>query len=221
MDNMEYRVCPKCGIPLSMADVSCRNCGTVFYQEHQPSTQNYNQQTQHYQQYSQYPNQHYQQQRCTSQYQQPIPQQYIERNGIYINNHTISTILSMVGLLLCIISVFLPYVSISALGYSETVSILDSTSDSFIILAICVVDAIVILCRCKTYGIDTIVTSIILAIISYIHIQHVQTKIDGLGEYSSLAKMGSGLYVLTIGALCMLIGGITLYKYHKEMGNLE
>lgn len=126
------------------------------------------------------------------------------------NMDNIGMIVALIGLIMSAISVFLPYVSVNVFGYSQSENLFNNTSDAYIILALCVIDAIVLICRCRTFGIDTLVCSIILALLGIIHMSNMQDGINDMGDYSGFAKLEVGAYLLIIGALITFIGGISL-----------
>lgn len=194
-NNMQFRTCPNCGKQVNVTHPSCWSCGMTFYNQpvQQPQQMYYQQPQYNYNQQMQY-------QYTPQFYQQP-----------QINPNLIGNIISLVGLCLCLVAVFLPYISVNVLGYSQAPNMFEMTSsDAYIILGICVINAIVLICRCKKFGIDTLVSGAILLFFAIFHANNVSSKIDELGEYSGFAKTGSGLYLLVIGALLVLIGGIVL-----------
>lgn len=188
--NMQFRTCPNCGKTVNANHSTCWNCKMVFYQ--QPTQQTY--------------------------YQQP---QYIQPNfrtqyndGRVLN--IVGMVIALVGFGLSLIALFLPYVSVNVFGYSQSESVIASTTDSYIIIGLCAIGIIIVACRCKTYGIDTMILSVFILFLTFFHIDNVTTKMDEI-EYSGFVKVGSGLYILLISGIIVLIGGIMLCVSHSKL----
>lgn len=208
-------ICPNCKNFINLKDKKCRVCGFILSQDIVqkknyvlcPGCKNY--------EYRNMPKCR----RCgyvfipqqQIQYQYPLgyeqPRQYQQ---IYMDPFIFGIIISVIGFVSCIISVFLPYVKISAFGYEESINLFDNSFDAYIILLICVIGSIVCLCKCKTFTVDALISGIVLLAFSIYHINNATEKIDGLGEYSGFTKVGSGLYLFVIGSIVVTIGGIAL-----------
>ena len=131
-------------------------------------------------------------------------------------NNIIGTILTLLGLIGCMISVFLPFLSMSAFGYTDSQNLFDNSSDAYIILFLCLLDLIIVLCKCKTHGLDTIIVGIIMLSFSGFHFMDLKEKITQMGDYSSIVKLGSGIYVLIICSILVIAGGFTLFASQRS-----
>lgn len=185
-NNMQFRICPNCGRQVNVAHPSCWSCGMALYQ--QPMPQMY--------------------------YQQQYQFQQFHNKNIKVLD-IIGMVVSLIGFVMSIIAVFLPYISIDVFGYSQKASVVETTNDTYIILGLCAIGIIVVACRCKTYGIDTMLISVILIFITFFHINNIKTKLDEI-EYSGFVKIGSGIYLLLISGIIILIGGIILCVAHSK-----
>lgn len=212
--NMQFRQCPNCGSSVNVNLPSCWSCGMIFYQQptQQPQPMYYQQPQYNYNQQMQYQQTLYQQ---APQYNYAVP---IHKP---INAELIGMFVALIGIILTIISMFLPYVSANILGYKEVVSIFDSTNDSYIILIVCLIDAFILLLRKNTYGIDTFATGGLSLFFVLFHLNHINTKIADAGEYTNFIHIGTGIYLWLVSTLLIFGGGITLWKSQKDKKNLQ
>lgn len=207
-------ICPNCKNFINPTDKKCRVCGFILSQDIVqkknyvlcPGCNNYefNDQpkcrrcgyvfvNQYQMQYNPYPTQNYGEQ----------------------NTNLIGIILSLIGLIGCMISVFLPAISVSLLGYKESVTLFGNTSDAYIILVLCVINIITILCKCKTHGLDAVAVGIVNLFIAIAQITSIKNNMNE-SEFGSFASIGVGIYVLIICSLLIIAGGITLYVMQKK-----
>mgnify|MGYP003300429727 CR=1 FL=1 len=208
-NNIQFITCPNCGKTVNATHSSCWNCGMIYHQQAVQQPQQV-----YYQQQPGYNPQNSQQYTATTMYQ---PQANVEIISPTVNN-IIGMIIALLGLIGCMISVFLPFMSANGFGYSDSKNLFDNSVDAFIILFLCIIDIIVVLCRCKTYGIDTIVSGFILLYFGGFHFVDIRKKISSIGYYGSIVKVGAGVYVLIICSILVIAGGFTLFaaQYNKK-----
>ena len=191
--DFQFNFCDKCG---SQLEIIYPN--TVFQQ---PQLQYNTPNTFYYQSYG-----------GNSNYQNSYSTQATNLQYTYI----VGFILSVIGLIGCIISVFVPYVSANTFGYSESRSMLDNTSDSYIILVLSVIG---ILATISKSGIANIIVGVINSAIGIIHIIYLNEKFSELDEYTAtFAKIGPAVYILAICGILTFFGGCTILasRYNEK-----
>lgn len=129
---------------------------------------------------------------------------------------TSGLIISMVGLIGCIASVFMPFIKASAFGFVQTENLFDNSSDAMIILILSAIGLIVCACKCKTYTVDTILIGILNAIVGFFQYSQLSKRIDELSEYSGMVSIGFGAYLLIISSILVIIGGIIMLAYKRN-----
>lgn len=139
------------------------------------------------------------------QYQQSYPQQ--SKKIPYIS---VGLVIGIISTVMVIISTFLPYIKISALGYNQTMSIVRSEFGKLVIfLAVCAI----ITASLKT-GIPTTIIGILMSVISIMKMFDFEDYvsdlvIDGF-DMSGFVSKGSGCYMMLIFSIFVLISGVIL-----------
>lgn len=108
---------------------------------------------------------------------------------------------NVVGLVACVIILianFLPFASVSVLGYSQSVSLMDDGKDGIIFLALSIVTAVLIFIKKDTLA---LIAGIITGGLGIYEIINTNST---LGAYSSYVTMGVGYYLLLIGSIALL-----------------
>ena len=204
--------CPTCGATLTDGTTTCPTCGASISQpadfnqmQYQQPQANYNQQP--YQQPQANFNQaQYQQPQANynqAQYQQPqanfnqMP--YANSAGAGFNAGHFAV---MGGSLLCLISVFLPFLTVSLFGYSESMSLFKDGEDGVIFLITAIVIIALSMLRVNTLN-------IILTLIQGIFaIYETMSAKSELSDYGSMVQYGAGFYLLLIGGIVAFVGAI-------------
>ena len=196
--------CPTCGATLTDGTTTCPTCGASISQpadfnqmQYQQPQANYNQQP--YQQPQANFNQaQYQQPQANynqAQYQQPqanfnqMP--YANSAGAgFKRKFNAGHFAVMGGSLLCLISVFLPFLTVSLFGYSESMSLFKDGEDGVIFLITAIVIIALSMLRVNTLN-------IILTLIQGIFaIYETMSAKSELSDYGSMVQYGAGFYLL-------------------------
>ena len=108
----------------------------------------------------------------------------------------------MGGSLLCLISVFLPFLTVSLFGYSESMSLFKDGEDGVIFLITAIVIIALSMLRVNTLN-------IILTLIQGIFaIYETMSAKSELSDYGSMVQYGAGFYLLLIGGIVAFVGAI-------------
>lgn len=219
--NNNYKICYNCKQYCNINDTTCRYCGTKFAQprpQFQTEVQSQSQGFYRNQQQQQYFQKMQQRQQYRPQTQQQ--QYYYPQNNPTPDAKKYSMsgfILSIVGLIGSMLSVFLPYVELTGLGYKDSTIMFGNTTDSYIILVFAFLSLVFLLCKCKTYTIDVMLSGLLFVILGIYHYQYCSSQIVQSDDYSStLVHVGFGLYLLLFSGILTLIGGITLFVYKRN-----
>lgn len=216
--------CPTCGATLTDGTTTCPTCGASISQpadfnqmQYQQPQANYNQQP--YQQPQANFNQaQYQQPQANynqAQYQQPqanfnqMP--YANSAGAgFKRKFNAGHFAVMGGSLLCLISVFLPFLTVSLFGYSESMSLFKDGEDGVIFLITAIVIIALSMLRVNTLN-------IILTLIQGIFaIYETMSAKSELSDYGSMVQYGAGFYLLLIGAIIGLVLHINAKKAFNQ-----
>lgn len=208
--------CPTCGATLTDGTTTCPTCGASISQpadfnqmQYQQPQANYNQQP--YQQPQANFNQaQYQQPQANynqAQYQQPqanfnqMP--YANSAGAGFKRKFNAGHFAVMGeSLLCLISVFLPFLTVSLFGYSESMSLFKDGEDGVIFLITAIVIIALSMLRVNTLN-------IILTLIQGIFaIYETMSAKSELSDYGSMVQYGAGFYLLLIGGIVAFVGAI-------------
>jgi len=220
--------CPTCGATLTDGTTTCPTCGAAISQpadfnqmQYQQPETNFNQ-AQYQQPQANYNQQPYQQPQANfnqAQYQQPQanynqaqyqqPQAnfnqmpYANSAGAgFKRKFNAGHFAVMGGSLLCLISVFLPFLSVSLFGYSESMSLFKDGEDGVIFLITAIVIIALSMLRVNTLN-------IILTLIQGIFaIYETMSAKSELSDYGSMVQYGAGFYLLLIGGIVAFVGAI-------------
>ena len=129
---------------------------------------------------------------------------------------TSGLIVSMIGLVGCIASVFMPFIKASAFGFVQTENLFDNSSDAMIILILSAIGLVVCSCKCKTYTVDAIIVGILNAIVGFFQYSQLSERVDKLSEYSGMVSIGFGAYLLIVSSILTIIGGIIMFVYKRN-----
>lgn len=220
--------CPTCGATLTDGTTTCPTCGAAISQpadfnqmQYQQPETNFNQ-AQYQQPQANYNQQPYQQPQANfnqAQYQQPQANynqaQYQQPQANYNQmpyansagagfkrKFNAGHFAVMGGSLLCLISVFLPFLSVSLFGYSESMSLFKDGEDGVIFLITAIVIIALSMLRVNTLN-------IILTLIQGIFaIYETMSAKSELSDYGSMVQYGAGFYLLLIGGIVAFVGAI-------------
>lgn len=220
--------CPTCGATLTDGTTTCPTCGASISQpadfnqmQYQQPETNFNQ-VQYQQPQANYNQQPYQQPQANfnqAQYQQPQanynqaqyqqPQAnfnqmpYANSAGAgFKRKFNAGHFAVMGGSLLCLISVFLPFLTVSLFGYSESMSLFKDGEDGVIFLITAIVIIALSMLRVNTLN-------IILTLIQGIFaIYETMSAKSELSDYGSMVQYGAGFYLLLIGGIVAFVGAI-------------
>lgn len=220
--------CPTCGATLTDGTTTCPTCGAAISQpadfnqmQYQQPETNFNQ-AQYQQPQANYNQQPYQQPQANfnqAQYQQPQanynqaqyqqPQAnfnqmpYANSAGAgFKRKFNAGHFAVMGGSLLCLISVFLPFLTVSLFGYSESMSLFKDGEDGVIFLITAIVIIALSMLRVNTLN-------IILTLIQGIFaIYETMSAKSELSDYGSMVQYGAGFYLLLIGGIVAFVGAI-------------
>lgn len=220
--------CPTCGATLTEGTTTCPTCGAAISQpadfnqmQYQQPETNFNQ-AQYQQPQANYNQQPYQQPQANfnqAQYQQPQanynqaqyqqPQAnfnqmpYANSAGAgFKRKFNAGHFAVMGGSLLCLISVFLPFLTVSLFGYSESMSLFKDGEDGVIFLITAIVIIALSMLRVNTLN-------IILTLIQGIFaIYETMSAKSELSDYGSMVQYGAGFYLLLIGGIVAFVGAI-------------
>lgn len=187
--------CPTCGATLTDGTTTCPTCGASISQ---PADFNQMQYQQPQANYNQQPYQQYQQPQANFN-QMP----YANSAGAgFKRKFNAGHFAVMGGSLLCLISVFLPFLTVSLFGYSESMSLFKDGEDGVIFLITAIVIIALSMLRVNTLN-------IILTLIQGIFaIYETMSAKSELSDYGSMVQYGAGFYLLLIGGIVAFVGAI-------------
>lgn len=194
--------CPTCGTTLTDGTTICPACGASISQ---PAAFN---QIQYQQPQYQQPQANYNQ----VQYQQPqanynqMPYAnsaaYAPASAEFKRKFNAGHFAVMGGSLFCLISVFLPFLTVSLFGYSESMTLFKDGEDGVIFLITAIVVFALSMLRVNTLN-------IILTLIQGIFaVYETMSAKDELSDYGSMVQYGAGFYLLLIGGIVAFVGAI-------------
>lgn len=194
--------CPTCGTTLTDGTTICPACGASISQ---PAAFN---QIQYQQPQYQQPQANYNQ----VQYQQPqanynqMPYAnsaaYAPAGAEFKRKFNAGHFAVMGGSLFCLISVFLPFLTVSLFGYSESMTLFKDGEDGVIFLITAIVVFALSMLRVNTLN-------IILTLIQGIFaVYETMSAKDELSDYGSMVQYGAGFYLLLIGGIVAFVGAI-------------
>lgn len=194
--------CPTCGTTLTDGTTICPACGASISQ---PAAFN---QMQYQQPQYQQPQANYNQ----AQYQQPqanynqMPYAnsaaYAPAGAEFKRKFNAGHFAVMGGSLFCLISVFLPFLTVSLFGYSESMALFKDGEDGVIFLITAIVIFALSMLRVNTLN-------IILTLIQGIFaVYETMSAKDEPSVYGSMVQYGAGFYLLLIGGIVAFVGAI-------------
>ena len=218
--------CPTCGTTLTDGTTICPTCGAAITQpadfnqmQYQQPQTNYNQ-AQYQQSQANYNQAQYQQSQTDynqAQYQQsqtnynqanynqmPYANSaaYAPAGTKFKRKFNAGHFAVMGGSLLCLISVFLPFLSVSLFGYSDSMTLFKDGEDGVIFLITAIVIIALSMLRVNTLN-------IILTLIQGIFaIYETMSAKSELSDYGSMVQYGAGFYLLLIGGIVAFVGAI-------------
>lgn len=121
---------------------------------------------------------------------------YTEKNGFNIGHFGV-----MIGNAILILSLLLPFASVSALGIKESVKLFDGSDGWVFLIAALIVTGLLFLHK--------EVLNIVLAAIQFLLVfVKVSDGKDLVSHYGYVAKFGAGYYLLILGGIIALVGAI-------------
>lgn len=174
--------CMKCGQQLDENDVFCPNCGAKVERKenHQSNFQD------------QAKNTFNDIKSTATDFVQNDHSGFMEK-FIKQNN-----VVGLIGCAVVLIANFLPFASVSAFGYSQSVSLMDDGKDGIIFLVLSIVTAVLIFIKNDTLA---LIAGVITGGIGIYEIIHTSSQ---LGVYASYVTKGAGYYLLLIGSIVLL-----------------
>ena len=194
--------CPTCGTPLTDGTTICPACGASISQPAAFNQMQY-QQPQYQQPQANYNQVQYQQPQANYN-QMPYANSaaYAPAGAEFKRKFNAGHFAVMGGSLFCLISVFLPFLTVSLFGYSESMSLFKDGEDGVIFLITAIVVFALSMLRVNTLN-------IILTLIQGIFaVYETMSAKDELSDYGSMVQYGAGFYLLLIGGIVAFVGAI-------------
>ena len=194
--------CPTCGTTLTDGTTICPACGASISQPAAFNQMQY-QQPQYQQPQANYNQEQYQQPQANYN-QMPYANSaaYAPAGAEFKRKFNAGHFAVMGGSLFCLISVFLPFLTVSLFGYSESMSLFKDGEDGVIFLITAIVVFALSMLRVNTLN-------IILTLIQGIFaVYETMSAKDELSDYGSMVQYGAGFYLLLIGGIVAFVGAI-------------
>ena len=194
--------CPTCGTTLTDGTTICPACGASISQPAAFNQMQY-QQPQYQQPQANYNQVQYQQPQANYN-QMPYANSaaYVPAGAEFKRKFNAGHFAVMGGSLFCLISVFLPFLTVSLFGYSESMSLFKDGEDGVIFLITAIVVFALSMLRVNTLN-------IILTLIQGIFaVYETMSAKDELSDYGSMVQYGAGFYLLLIGGIVAFVGAI-------------
>ncbi len=194
--------CPTCGTTLTDGTTICPACGASISQPAAFNQMQY-QQPQYQQPQANYNQVQYQQPQANYN-QMPYANSaaYAPAGAEFKRKFNAGHFAVMGGSLFCLISVFLPFLTVSLFGYSESMSLFKDGEDGVIFLITAIVVFALSMLRVNTLN-------IILTLIQGIFaVYETMSAKDELSDYGSMVQYGAGFYLLLIGGIVAFVGAI-------------
>ena len=194
--------CPTCGTTLTDGTTICPACGASISQPAAFNQMQY-QQPQYQQPQANYNQVQYQQPQANYN-QMPYANSaaYAPAGAEFKRKFNAGHFAVMGGSLFCLISVFLPFLTVSLFGYSESMSLFKDGEDGVIFLITAIVVFALSMLRVNTLN---IVLTLIQGIFA---IYETMSAKDELSDYGSMVQYGAGFYLLLIGGIVAFVGAI-------------
>ncbi len=194
--------CPTCGTTLTDGTTICPACGASISQPAAFNQMQY-QQPQYQQPQANYNQVQYQQPQANYN-QMPYANSaaYAPAGAEFKRKFNAGHFAVMGGSLFCLISVFLPFLTVSLFGYSESMTLFKDGEDGVIFLITAIVVFALSMLRVNTLN-------IILTLIQGIFaVYETMSAKDELSDYGSMVQYGAGFYLLLIGGIVAFVGAI-------------
>ena len=194
--------CPTCGTTLTDGTTICPACGASISQPAAFNQMQY-QQPQYQQPQANYNQVQYQQPQANYN-QMPYANSaaYAPAGAEFKRKFNAGHFAVMGGSLFCLISVFLPFLTVSLFGYSESMSLFKDGEDGVIFLIMAIMIIALSMLRVNTLN-------IILTLIQGIFaVYETMSAKDELSDYGSMVQYGAGFYLLLIGGIVAFVGAI-------------
>ena len=125
------------------------------------------------------------------------------------NIRIIAMIAGFLGSVICLVSIFMPYLKASLLGTSTSVSLYDKDGVDGIVFAILAILAMLISFATinKGMGVGLDLLGVLLIVLNICEMITGIKKVNEKNDYGYLVTRGSGFYCMLIGAIIIIIGG--------------
>lgn len=135
--------------------------------------------------------------------------------GVNTNQKKLFQIVVAIAAVIQVIACFLPFATVSVLGFSQSITWADGDGIFAIILAVLAV-VMVFLNRNVTYIIAMVAAAINVILIIYDGFIGYASE---LGDYSGMVSRGAGIYIFIIGAIAMVAGTVLLFVKEREQSH--
>ena len=217
-------ICFKCGKKIDANASSCPNCGAQIMQNDnifELDLPNYGQNSEPQEPVFQDGSKYYQdpQDQRAMQLQQlsqnrPIPRYQPDLGRSNHSMRKVSLILGVAASLFCVVSVVLPFFTISIFGASRSVTLLSGV-DGAAVLALSILALVFVIAGRNGRGIVNIVMGIMLCGFALIDGVKNKSDLDKTG-YGGLVNYGVGFYLLLFCSILIVISGVILIVANKN-----
>lgn len=135
--------------------------------------------------------------------------------GVNTNQKKLFQIVVAIAAVIQVIACFLPFATVSVLGFSQSITWADGDGIFAIILAV-LATVMVFLNKNVTYIIAMVAAAINVILIIYDGFIGYASE---LGDYSGMVSRGAGIYIFIIGAIAMVAGTVLLFVKEREQSH--
>ena len=135
--------------------------------------------------------------------------------GVNTNQKKLFQIIVAIAAVIQVIACFLPFATVSVLGFSQSITWADGDGIFAIILAVLAV-VMVFVNKNVTYIIAMVAAAINVILIIYDGFIGYASE---LGDYSGMVTRGAGVYIFIIGAIAMVAGTVLLFVKEREQSH--
>lgn len=135
--------------------------------------------------------------------------------GVNTNQKKLFQIVVAIAAVIHVIACFLPFATVSVLGFSQSITWADGDGIFAIILAV-LAAVMVFLNKNVTYIIAMVAAAINVILIIYDGFIGYASE---LGDYSGMVSRGAGIYIFIIGAIAMVAGTVLLFVKEREQSH--
>lgn len=135
--------------------------------------------------------------------------------GVNTNQKKLFQIIVAIAAVIQVIACFLPFATVSVLGFSQSITWADGDGIFAIILAVLAV-VMVFVNKNVTYIIAMVAAAINVILIIYDGFIGYASE---LGDYSGMVSRGAGIYIFIIGAIAMVAGTVLLFVKEREQSH--